>query len=273
MLKKKNTPEKATPTFEIRLIGPGLLPEKIPLRSVSDVLSAIQDLASGRDPDEQKYVPHEKGIGLMNVKRGSAVYCCVSRSPTEAVENLSRIGKLLRSPSEEENPSDGIVAALRPIQSLSEVAKSVGCQIEVSVTGHRKEPIFTVEEDAFQRISGRLFVFGETTLYGKIERVGGATDMRCLLRIPGRRHLLYCDVATKELAQRLGQHLYEDVAASGTAQWINRTWKVYHFKINNFTQPRIENNTSKIIEELRNAGLSAWDNIDSPEQYLRELRS
>jgi hypothetical protein len=272
MNKKKIIDGKPVPTFEVRLIGPDLSPEKVPLRAVGDVLAAVQNLASGRDPFEQKPVPHEKGIGLVKVLRGSAVYCCLSRSPTEAVDNLARIGRLLASPDAEEAQGNAMIAALKPIQSLSEIAKSVKCRITVTATSAKK-PLFSINEDDFQRIAGRLFVSGDTTIYGQIKRVGGATGMRCLMRIPGRHHILYCDVKSRDLVRRLGQHLYEDIAATGTAEWIQRTWMIYSFTLKDFTQPKIQENTPQIIEELRNAGLSAWDNVESPELLIRELRS
>jgi len=271
MARKKSARAKTTATFEVRFVARDLLPEKIPLRAVSDALSAVQDLASGRDPFEQQHVPPEKGIGLIHVRRGSAVYSCLSRAPDEALANLARIGALLSAADPEQANGDGLVTALRPIRSLSEVAKSVGCRLEVAMRGQR-EPLFVVKKDDFQRISSRLFITGETTVVGKIERVGGATGMRCLLRVPGRRRILYCDVRCKDLVRRLGQHLYEEVAATGTAVWIHRFWKLYEFTINDFTQPRL-GDPVEAIQELRRAGLSAWDQIDDPEQYIRDLRS
>ena len=71
--------KKPEPTFEVRFVAPGLVPEKIPLHAISEVLAAVQDLASGRDPFETRQVPQEKLIGLLNVRRGSAIYGCVSR--------------------------------------------------------------------------------------------------------------------------------------------------------------------------------------------------
>ncbi len=110
-------------TFDVRFIAPNLSPELLPLRTVNEALSAVQDLASGRDPYECSRVPVEKSIGLVKVRRGSAVYSCVSHSPDEAVMNLTNIGALLSSAVEETFEDDGLVAALRPIKSLSDVAK------------------------------------------------------------------------------------------------------------------------------------------------------
>jgi hypothetical protein len=248
-----------------------LAPEKIPLRAVSDALAAIQDLASGRDPFETSHVPPEKAIGLIDVRGGSAVYSCVSHAPQEAVRNLRRIGALLSLTEQPESDGDGLVAALRPIESLSDVAKSVGCKITVAIRGKKQTPLLVVAENDFRRISSQLLMKGDTTVVGTIQRVGGATGMRCLLRIPDRRRILYCDVQTRDLVRRLGQHLYEQIAAVGTAVWIHRSWRIYKFTIRDFTQPKL-GDAHDAIEQWRNAGLKAWDKIADPENYLRELR-
>ncbi len=264
--------KKAAPTFRVHFVGPEIVPEQVPLRSVSDALSAIQDLACGRDPFETAHVPPEKGIGLVDVRRGSAVYSCVSRAPDEAKANLARVGVLLSSAGHEPTEEDGLVAALRPIESLSQVARSLTCRIEVTWGRHEQSPLFVLGGDAFQRISSRLLLRGETTVIGSVQRVGGATGMRCALRVPGRQHLLYCDVKSQDLVRRLGQHLYEQIAARGTATWIHRSWRIYDFAIQDFTQPQL-GDPAKAIEQLRSAGLKAWDQIADPEAFIRELRS
>ncbi len=272
MGKKQTVVDKPTPTFEVRFVGPDLLPETIPLRAVSDALAAVQDLACGRDSFEEQHVPPEKSIGLIDVRRGSAVFSCVSRSPDEAVTNLARVGRILSATDQERPNGDSLITALRPIQSLSDVARSVGCRVEVTLVDRHKQSLFAVEQDDYRRISSCIFMRGETTIEGTVERVGGATGLKCLLRVPGRRRILYCNVRGRELAQRLGQHLYEKIAATGMAVWIHRSWRVHEFTINDFTQPRL-GDSSESIAELRSAGLDAWDQIDDPERYVRELRS
>jgi hypothetical protein len=264
---------KSAPTFAVRFVAPGLTPEKVPLRAVSDALAAVQDLASGRDPFETAHVPAEKSIGLIDVRRGSAEYCCVSRAPQEAIDNLRRVGVLL-APDEQaaaEDDGDSLVAALRPIESLSEVARSVGCRLEVVLMNKEQPPLLVIGGDDFQRIAGRLMMRGDTTVIGTVERVGGATGMRCLMRVPGRHRILYCDVESRPLVRRLGEHLYEQIAAIGTAMWIHRAWRIYKFTIRDFTQPQL-GDANDAIKRLRGAGLSAWDKVDDPEAFLQELR-
>lgn len=257
------------PTFEIRFVARNIVPEAIPLHAVSEALAAVQDLASGRDPFETRQVPPQKWIGLYKVRRGSAVYSCISRAPDEARQNLALVGKMLSGLDEIGSEDALMVSAFRPIDSLSQVARTVGCRLKVYDSNNRAKPLLEIGADDFERLSSRLLLKGETTVVGTVVRVGGATGMRCLMRVPGRR-ILYCDVENKKLVRELGQHLYEQVAATGTAVWIHRSWYIYEFTVRGFTQPQF-GDPKKAIATLRGAGLKAWDNIPNPETYLKEL--
>jgi len=131
-----------------------------------------------------------------------------------------------------------------------------------------EEPFFQIESGIYERITARAFVHGETTIIGEVMRAGGATDVRCLLRVPGRSKLLYCDVVDEKLARRLGQHLYEPIVATGKARWLNRTWRLVEFEISDFTQPEL-GNVDEAISEIRGAGLAYWDEVPDPEWLVR----
>jgi hypothetical protein len=265
--------KKPEPTFEVRFSDPQVDPESIPLRSVSDALSAVQDLASGRDPFVTRHVATEQSIGLLDIRRGSATFRCLSHSPKEAVRNLNRVARLLSNGDAGPANDDRLIALLRPIESLSDISRSVKCPLEVRLPGER-QPLFVVRADDFARLSSRLLMEGDTTVAGIVKRVGGVTKVRCLLRVPGRARGLYCDVKDdkkRELVRRLGRHLYEEILAQGRAVWIHRSWRIFKFTITDFTQPRL-GKPSAAIKALREAGLDAWDKIDDPEAYLREMR-
>ena len=225
----------------MRFSAPQVDPESIPLRSVSDALSAVQDLASGRDPYVTRHVAIEQSIGLLDIRRGSATFRCLSHSPRDAVRNLSRVARLLANGDIAPSDDDRLVAILRPIESLSEISKAVKCPVEVRLPGER-QPLFAVQADDFARLSSRLLMEGETTVSGVVKRVGGVTKVRCRLRVPGRARGLYCDVKDdrkKELVRRLGRHLYEEILAQGRAVWISRSWRIFKFTITDFTQPKL----------------------------------
>lgn len=259
---------KPTPTFSVRFVADGLSPQQVPLRAVNDALSAVQDLASGRDPFVTSKVDPGKAINLVRVRGGSAIYSCISHAPVEAMANLARAGALISAP--EDVGDDSLISVLKPLERLSEVARMVNCRLEV-ISDPGSPPLLIIEENAYERVSKKLLVHGDATVIGRVERAGGSTEMRCGLRVPGRRHLLYCGVTTRDLVQRLGQHLYEQIAAVGTAIWIHRTWYIYQFKIADFSQPKIGIAT-EAIERLRKAGLSGWDDVPDPEKAIRDMR-
>lgn len=262
--------KKPEATFEIRFDGPGIEPGKVTPRALYDVLAALQDIASGRDPWDMPQVPPEKTIGLLDVKRGSARYMCLSHAPKEAVKNLARAAVLLTATvAQIEARSEEVVSILSALQSLSHVAKSLNCEVQVRLMRRQSEPLFVVQQGDYERVSKQLLISGETTVWGQVLRAGGATEMKCFLRVKGRRKGLYCRVQNRELVRRLGEHLYEEIAAQGTAVWLHGSWRIYSFTINDFSQPTL-GDPLETIQKLRTAGLDAWDDIEDPEACIRE---
>lgn len=258
-----------TPTFSVRFVADDISPQQVPLRAVNDALSAVQDIASGRDPFITTKVDPGKSINLVRVRGGSAVYSCISHAPEEAMANLARAGALISAAGHVEE-DDSLVAVLKPLEKLSEVARTVHCRLEV-VSNPDAPPLLAVDGNDYDRVSKKLLVRGDATVIGTVKLAGGKTEMRCALQVPGRTHLLYCGVANRELVQRLGQHLYEGIAAVGPAVWIHRTWYIYDFKIVDFSQPKM-GAAKEAIERLRKAGLSGWDEVPDPEKVIRGMR-
>ena len=129
--------KKAEPTLVVRFVGEGITPAHVPLRTVTDALSAVQDLASGRNRFETQHVPKEKTIGLVDVRAGSAAYFCVPHAPQEAIENLKDVARILID-DEPDDPEGGrLVAAIQPIEDLSEIARTNHCRLEISLSGRR----------------------------------------------------------------------------------------------------------------------------------------
>jgi len=264
---------KSARTFAIALTGGGVHPEKVTVRTLSEILSAVQTLVSGRDeePDEDKgtdEVPVEPdALSLIGVRKGSAVFPCVSRR-LGALENLKRVGRFLSDPQSVED--DRFAFGLRPTKILSNAARHLDCRMGIRpLKGH---DVAVITPDTYKEVSSSLLVSGPSTVSGIVQRVGGATDTRCTLRIPGRERLLYCDVANSEIARKLGDRLYEEVVVNGTATWFQRSWTLYGFRItdmNTLKRPKL----LAAMKSIWEAGGNGWDSIDNPEQAIRELRS
>ncbi len=255
--------KKPPATFEIVFRGANVAPEDVPLWIVAEAVTAIQSLSSGStiaDEDDSK-----NPITLLGVMRGSAIYQCIATDPGLAIQKLTVVGKLLL---EGEGTLDTQAAfALRPLSKLSQVAKSLNCVIEIRQPIARKAPLAIVEAGSFAAVSKRLLIRGGTSLTGEVVRVGGATGLRCVLKIPGRSSLLYCDVAGQELSRALGRCLYQHVVIEGEAQWVYGSYDIFQFEI---TRVR-ELKTAKLTEHfdaLYESGGHGWDAISDVAAYL-----
>jgi len=263
-------PKKPPTAFEVEFRGPGVYPELIPLGALSRALTAVQRLAVGHDTpqnddDEEGSEPSVGGnVGLLQVIRGSAIYQIATPAPL-AVQNLRETGDVLKEP-DSLGDRDYI---LGPLDELSSVAKSLSAIIIIKQPGRGGVVLATIAGNSYANLSEKLLITGNTTLFGRVERVGGATANKCGLRIANRSRMLFCEVPTQSIARLLGEKLYEDVAVRGLATWIKTTWRVVGFKIHTVSQPRL-GSAREMIDALRNAGGSDWDKIDDPEAFLKE---
>lgn len=260
------------PIFEVEFTGSGIYPEMIPLGTLARTLTAIQRIASGIELEEEDSEeaagnePENGAIRLLNVRRGSAVYRFVGESANLALQRLRMVGAVLSKP-EEIGDNDYI---LSPLERISAAAKSLACEVVVRKPGKAGSVLARIGPGSYDQIAKSIFVDGETSITGEVKRVGGATDVRCALRVPFQPRLLYCKVDSKDIARQLGDCLYKRVSANGRARWIRGTWRIRVFTITSFN-PLKEGSISAAFEALYDAGGSGWDRIDDPEKYIEEV--
>lgn len=258
MLKKPN------PLLEVLFEGEGIYPEKIPLGALARALTAVQRLLTGQEVDEEEE-GEEGTLRLLDVKRGSAIFRCVGPSAETSLGHLREVGKIVKHP-EDAGEKDYI---LRPIERLSSIARSLDCVIVLREPG-KNAVLARIEPSSYETIAKNLLISGDTAIMGEIQRVGGATEMRCALRVPFQSNLLYCSVHSDDIARKLGKHLYEEVAVQGTAQWLKNSWRIISFKIKEVYQLK-QGSIIEAFEALREAGGKSWDKIEDPQTFLEEV--
>lgn len=240
-----------------------VFPESVRVRALADVLSAIHGLAQGEQVDDEA----DGGtIRLIGVKRGSAIFRCVAEQPNEIFDGLRRTRALLNDPAR----YDELSGMLGPLRCLSEVAGSVGSPVVIRGTNGSREEYIRIEPTTYKQVSYAVLMSGDKMIRGTVQRVGGATEPKCALRIPDRAKLLFCTVADDSVAHDLARFLYGEVVVTGLARWIRRTWEIVEYDIREVQCPR-GGALSEAFEALRKAGGSAWDNVTDPEEFLREV--
>jgi hypothetical protein len=274
--------KKPLPDFVVRFAGKDVYPERIPLPLLASALRAVQNLARGADeePDaDQPAKPTDPGnLGLLSVNRGSAVYGISSpysssdaelrkKSHDLSTRNLLALGKVLTEP---ETVGDNDYM-LSPVEDLCGIARKLNAEIQIRFPGKEGSLIATIKADTYKTLSDKLFIYGDSQIFGRVQRVGGATERRCAMRIEGRARLLFCKVDNEETMRALGRELTEQVAASGRATWMRTNWKIVAFTITEIRTPSIKP-FRELHEAMRRSGASDWDKIEDPDAFLKAHR-
>lgn len=269
--------------FIIRIVGKGVRPWAVPFRSLARVLEAVQRLVDQRDdesdaglaePDEPTKADEIRTLHLVDVKSSSAAYEVAAPNSALAHEVLTGFGRSIKSPDNVEWST----SALSSLKELSEVAKSLGCEIEFrepKKTGQRSygNVIAKITPKTYEGVASIAYISGRTSVYAKIERVGGATEMHCGIRLPhSPRKMVICRVANESLVRKLGQLIYQNVVLSGRAKWLRHNWKLKQLIIDDFERAK----TGSIFDTLKKAhdkGGAAWDDIEDPDAFIGEMRA
>lgn len=269
--------EKRT-DFVIRIAGPAIRPWAVPLRSLTRLLDAVQRLVDQKDDDQQvdesnQDVGHvdPRTLHLLNVKVGSAVYEVAAPNRETALRVITDVGRAIENP----NNVDWAASTLSSLRELSEVAKSMKCTIEFREPGTRRpygNVIAKIVPATYELIEPIAFIDGRTSVYAKIERVGGATEMHCGIRLPeSPRKMIICRVVSMDLVRQLGQFMYQCVVLTGNARWLRHNWALKHLVIDEFEPPKC-GSILQTLKDAHDAGGHVWDKIDNPAKLIAEMR-
>lgn len=268
---------KPPPNFIIRLDGAGIKPWLVPTRTLSRILSAVQRLVEQRDdlvdveePSTFEADTETRTLQLILIKNCSAGYALSSRNSEGTIAIIRETGRAVADPDHAHwHPS-----TISSLDELSQIARQLGCVVEFREMrgGRGLGPVLAViRSDTFSEVQRRAFVRGHTSVYGRLERVGGASAMKCGIHVHGRSKMLFCEVASSDLVRELGKHIYTDVVLSGQATWYTFNKQLKSLKVTSFS-PAKTAPLAEVAKRIREAGGSAWDEVADPDAYIREMR-
>jgi len=264
----------------VRLVGPGIRPWEVPTRALTQTLQAVQGLLdsseSGADlEDDRRTLTHPRpkvdSLFLLKVTSGSAAYQISTGDAKRTERRLRETASAVRHPEE----SDWAADLLTHVKDLSQVATKLGCVIEFRSPGPGRaqgDILARIEPDTYSRVKEAAFIQGDTSVFAKVVRVGGATDTRCGLRIPEHPdRMIYCSVANKDLGRSLGRYLYEYVVVSGLATWFRSNWRLHTMQITGCSTPK-GGSIADALSKANVSGGNAWDSVADPHSALLEQR-
>lgn len=251
------------------------------MRILARVLQAVERLVTDRDtidPESGATVPlapSSAELHLLQVIKGSAVYRVAADKRHQVVDALKRTGLSLKSPSE----SEWSLSQLSAIEELSAIARSLHCEIQfLRDDGKGTGPasvLARIQPQTYSELAAGAFVRGNSTAIARIERVGGATEMRCGVRLASQPdRMVFCDVATPELVRELGRSVYQRVVLTGQFTWVRSSWRIRHIDIEGaLTLNHEVEQRRRALQELRHVAGTAWRKIPDPSVFIARLRS
>lgn len=111
---------------------------------------------------------------------------------------------------------------------------------------------------------------GTTTLYGLCVRAGGERKKSAQLRLLGEASLRTVQLASTDLATRLGKRLYDKVGLSGDAEWNAYSWELESFKATKLL-PFRDVGVAAAVESVKDVAAGTLDELDALD-YVRSLR-
>jgi hypothetical protein len=273
---------KPTTAFVIRIVGKGLRPWDVPMRSLTRIFNAVQRLIENTesdvaelDEDEEQQSPRPLSpIQLLDVKSGSAAYPVAAFDGTAALKTLGNMGRNLNNPSE----ADWDSVSLSSIEEISAAAKSIGhakstdCYVEICDAYKHGNVIAKITPETYDDIAAGAFIHGDSSIYGYLERIGGATRPHCGLRVAAQpEKMVICHVASEDLVRELGPYVYKNVRVSGKVTWFKKNWHVKTINVQAF-EPVQTGSIRDALNAVYEAGGKAWDDVEDPEALIKGAR-
>jgi hypothetical protein len=259
--------KKPATVLEVRFEAKSLRPELISIGTLSRVLAAVYQLASGRDEEEEEEVGGEVGpFQLLTVRRGSVAYQFAGESAEQPLARLRIFGNIIENP-DTIGDNDFV---LGPLDTLSAIARRIDCAVILKVPGKTGGVIATIEPNTYKTITKSLFISGPSSVDGMVQGVTGATEMRCRLRVPFQNKLLYCSVENPETARKIGASMFKRIVANGTVTWMRDSWRIVRMHISDIRQPE-GGKLSEARQAIRDAGGKEWDKIGDVDAFLEKV--
>jgi hypothetical protein len=247
----------------IRFTGNNVQPGRIRSRELGDVIAAYEEAISAvvvRSHPELK--AEQIIVGLVTIRHESVGLTFEAPLGEPVYQAAHRLVSAVHT----QDWADLPWAALKSLRNVLKFVTRHQCAANFIVR-HDDQSVAAVitSETAIPKATT---LYGTTTLYAEVKRVGGIEPKVMLQTINGRT--LYCD-ASAEIAKELGARLYDQVGVVGYAEWDYQTLEITDFEITEVL-PYRHTSPVEAFRILRDEFGHHFDAIDDPEAWIHELR-
>lgn len=249
-------------TFRLHISGNNLEPENFSLKELTTLLDSLNDALGHIASENHPHVKEPLQIGLSDLEKGSINLHFKSSKPAILKQCALTLALAIQECSFASLPPP----AVKNVKDIVNLCKRKSCDMEFYVRERSETPMATLKHTELPDLSN-LYLVGETTLYGVLNRVGG-NEPRFKLTLNDGSTLSCC--CTRDFAKGLVGQLYEVIGVTGEAKWHPITLKVVEFKATSLLS-YAKHDLLETFNHLREMNGTAWENIN-PEDFVREMR-
>ena len=125
----------------------------------------------------------------MKIKTGSVIYSLAGPPPVRFTDRLKLADAIVRNPG---TAAEGADLVLGPLERLSHVARVLDTEITLRDPSRPDVVLARFSGNSYSQVARSLLVSGDTELFGHVLRVGGATERKCMLRLPSQQNAVFC---------------------------------------------------------------------------------
>lgn len=215
--------------FQIKFNSEDVHPDNIRIKDLAQVLQSLEEgLIAIVKKESTPILENGLGISLVGIKEGCAAVELkpIGESGKAAVKPaMKEMLRAIKTKDRSEFPSE----VAKSIQRVEEFSLKYECNSEFRLHSDNKRPNAVVRPPTILKIVKDAPLTGETTIYGKVESVGGASSPAVWLRqSDGTRFQVSISY---DMAPDFGKKIYSWVGLRGYAQWENDDGSLQSFKL------------------------------------------
>jgi len=249
--------------IELCFRGEGITPENLKASEVADLITSYEEALLGVIARNNPEINTEEiFVSLIGIEENSVHLKFKPKIVGVVISAAIVINTAIISNQYQTLP-------FKSVESLGKIwsfTKRRNCSGEIS--GDENFPVARISPETEIKISDEFFYQGDTTIYGKVERVGGSIP-RVRIKLDDDQ-VIYTEI-NQPLAKRLAKDLYEEVCIKGFAKWRKENLKIEEFKVEQVID-FVDGPIVDALEELRAVIGPSWERVEKPMDYLNSTR-
>lgn len=251
--------------FEVRIAGEGFALEEIRIKEITKLLVAIEEIVAAIVERDHPALKVSKGgaLGLTSVQSGS-LRAGFESPHEEAVQAWCEVTRSIETRDYSSLP----LKATEELGSIEKFNQRHNTDAEFWLNNGSDRHLATMSSDA--GLPESHFIYGTTTLYGKLLRIGGDSRPTAALGLSSEK-TLNCRVSTTDLASKMAKRLYDVIGVRGTAKWNTTEYRPVEFTVEHLSEYR-QASILEAMESLREVAGKYYEEIEDINAFVAELR-